>query len=79
MVVEYLPNAAPGHPHDPRQHSISVTYAVVVDGGEEPEATGGEARAFRWFETSEVTSEVMGFGQDSLLPPLLSSAGFEVN
>jgi ADP-ribose pyrophosphatase YjhB (NUDIX family) len=64
-VVEYQPDALPGRPHDPRQHSVSMTYTVIAT--EEPRTLGREALDFRWFTVDQVNSEIVGFGQESVV------------
>jgi ADP-ribose pyrophosphatase YjhB (NUDIX family) len=69
-VVEYHPDSVPGRPHDPRKHAISMTY--LLTGCSDPESVSGEALDFRWFPLDELTSDLMGFGQETVTAGLIT-------
>ena len=71
-VVEYRPDTIPGRPHDPRKHAVAATYVVLADG--EHTATGGEALSFRWFHLEDLSPDLVGFGQETLVAGLLEIA-----
>lgn len=68
-VVEYRPDSKQGRPHDPRKHAIGLTYAVQAAGV--PRARGVEAIEFRWFDPGDLNGEMMGFGQETVVPRVL--------
>ncbi|HYI46205.1 MAG TPA: DUF4916 domain-containing protein [Actinomycetota bacterium] len=60
-VGQYLLEPVEGSSFDPRQHSIAVTYAVVLEGSPEPQ---GEAEDFRWFLPDALPADQeIGFDQ----------------
>lgn len=69
LVVEYRPDSTPGRPHDPRKHAVGLTYAVEAVG--DPRASGVEAIDFRWFDPAELNANVMGFGQETVIPDVV--------
>lgn len=71
-IVEYRPDSIPGRPHDPRKHAVAATYVVLADG--EPTAAGSEALSFRWFHSEDLSSDLVGFGQETLVAGLLEIA-----
>jgi ADP-ribose pyrophosphatase YjhB (NUDIX family) len=75
IVVEYRPDAISGRPHDPRQHSVSLTYAVAAN--DETSAPAGEALGFGWFDVGELDGNVMGFGQETVVAQVMAAARFE--
>ena len=68
-IIEYRPDATAGRPHDPRKHAVAITYVVLTGG--EPVASGAEAMDFRWFHPIELSSDVVGFGQETVIPGLV--------
>jgi ADP-ribose pyrophosphatase YjhB (NUDIX family) len=71
-VVEYRPDSIPGRPHDPRKHAVAATYVVLSEG--DLTAGGSEALSFRWFHSDELNSDLVGFGQETLVAGLLEIA-----
>lgn len=68
-LVQYMPMLGKGEYHDPRQHAISLVYAVELLGTPVPQ---GEALDFQWFKTGEVPREKdMGFGKGAVVADLI--------
>jgi ADP-ribose pyrophosphatase YjhB (NUDIX family) len=68
-LVQYMPTLEKGEYHDPRQHAISLIYAVEVLGTPVPQ---GEALDFKWFKPGKVPSEEeMGFGKGAVVADLI--------
>jgi ADP-ribose pyrophosphatase YjhB (NUDIX family) len=71
LTVEYLPTAVHPAPHDPRQHSVALTWACPMKGKAVP---CGEAHAFQWFSRDEIPWHAIGFGQGQVVASLLNIA-----
>lgn len=71
LLVEYGRSPRPDGPQDPRQHSVSATVPVQMSG--EGVAQGEEARAFQWWPVKDLNGDVMGFGQEHLVPRILTA------
>ena len=69
-VVEYLPDADPVEPHDPRKHAVALTYAAVLVGDPHPQ---DEAIDFRWFDRAELADVAFGFGQGPAVARVLKN------
>jgi ADP-ribose pyrophosphatase YjhB (NUDIX family) len=65
-VIEYLPIQETNGYFDPRQHAISLTYAVLLSGTPSPQ---GEALDFKWFPAEDIADmpSSIGFGQLELI------------
>lgn len=73
FVAQYMTSPRPGYGYDPRQHAVSLTFAVRISGWVEPR---GEALEFRWLPISEVDSlSPLGFGQDAIVAACLRAEG----
>jgi len=65
LVAEYFSREVRGSLLDPRQHAISLTFAVQVHGSIQPT---GEALDFRWFSLDKFpNSNQFGFGQKRVI------------
>ena len=74
-VAEYFPDIRPGLLHDPRQHSIALTYCLPVTGEIAPR---GEALDFRWFDIGSAPgAEAIGFGQHGLIVTCMRRLGID--
>lgn len=71
LLVEYRRSPNPEGLQDPRQHSISATVPVLMSG--EGIAQGKEALAFRWWDVEDLNGDVMGFGQEHLVPRIVQA------
>ena len=71
-IAEYLPDADPSGPHDPRKHAVALTYAGHLVG--EPH-TRDEAIEFRWFDRAELGEVAFGFGQGVVVRAVLGKLG----
>lgn len=69
VVAQYFTEERPGHPVDPRQHSIALTYRVALHGDV---VASGEAMSFAWFPWDALPSPI-GFGQENVLASLLAA------
>lgn len=67
QVVEYLPSASSGSPHDPRKHAVSLTYTIELLGKLVP---NGEAKDFCWFDSDRLPDKI-GFGQEGIIASLV--------
>ena len=71
-VGEYFPDRRPGYAHDPRKHSIALSYAILAEGpAAEPR---DEALDFRWHPLDGELPEPIGFGQEPVIRRLLRFA-----
>lgn len=69
IIVEYSRKKSETQPQDPRQHAVSITVPIWMQG--EGAARGDEAREFRWWDPDRLDGHVMGFGQERLVPRIL--------
>lgn len=59
-VIQYSPTNLMPFVLDPRQHAVSLTYALQLTGSPKPQ---GEAVAYKWFDVRSLPSpEECGFG-----------------
>lgn len=72
LLLEYSRTFRPGELYDPRQHAVSLTFPLWLDG--EGVARGAEAKQFRWWNIDELDAHTMGFGQESVLGRLRAAA-----
>lgn len=71
MVAEYMVHPRASAMHDPRQHSIGITYLVELCGTPAPQ---GEALQFRWFELDHLPpADAFGFNQDQIVATFLNT------
>ena len=71
VAGQYFPTPTAGHGHDPRQHSVSLSYALEVAGDVE---SAGEATTHRWFGAQELPSrERIGYDQADVVYALTST------
>jgi ADP-ribose pyrophosphatase YjhB (NUDIX family) len=70
FICQYLTEPREGFPLDTRQHAISLTYLVELEGEISP---ANEAHEFRWF-LPDALPERLSFGQDAFLPRLVAIA-----
>lgn len=70
FVCQYFTEPRSGYPLDTRQHAISLTYLVEIDGEIAPV---NEAHEFRWFDPERLP-ERLSFGQETFLPRLVEIA-----
>lgn len=71
LLVEYARFPRLDGPQDPRQHSISATVPVQMSG--DGVVQGEEAHAFKWWAAGDLNGDVMGFGQEHIVPRLLAA------
>ena len=68
-VAQYSASGRSPFALDPRQHSVSLTYAVEMEGIPTP---GGEAIQFEWFEIGNIPpARQIGFRQDTVIKACL--------
>lgn len=72
IVAEYAPRGSGPGLHDPRKHAVGMTFVARLE--EVRGVHGPEALEFAWFDPSALDAKIMGFGQELLLPRLLSLA-----
>lgn len=70
FICQYFTTPREGFPTDTRQHAISLTYLVEVDGEIAPV---NEAHDFRWFAPGALPAR-LSFGQEAFLPRLVELA-----
>jgi ADP-ribose pyrophosphatase YjhB (NUDIX family) len=72
-VAQYFPKSTRTFAHDPRQHAVGLTYALVVTGRTR---AIGEALARAWFSVDELPPRrSWGFDQDRVAERCLRRAG----
>jgi len=71
LLVEYTRTRRTDGVYDLRQHSISATLPRWMSG--DGAAVGPEALDFRWWRAEALTRELMGFGQESLVPRIVAT------
>jgi len=68
-VAQYMPTTQKGEYFDPRQHAVSLVFAVDLSGAPSPR---GEALDFQWFSLDRIPeAESVGFGHGKLLADCL--------
>ena len=68
-VAQYSASGRSPFALDPRQHSVSLTYAVEIEGSPTP---GGEAIQFEWFEIASIPpARQIGFRQSIVIKACL--------
>ena len=73
-VAQYFTEKQDGLLHDPRQHAVSIIFAVAMEGIAEP---CGEALDFRWYKLGELAECSFGFGQGKVVAECLrADSGF---
>lgn len=70
FICQYFTERREGFPLDTRQHAISLTYLVELEGEISPV---NEAHEFRWF-APDALPERLSFGQEVFLPRLVAIA-----
>jgi len=72
VVGQYFPARTGDHGLDPRQHAISLTYALELAG---EVRAGGEATTYRWLGLDELPErDQIGYGQVDVLYAALPTA-----
>jgi ADP-ribose pyrophosphatase YjhB (NUDIX family) len=70
-VGQYFPQLRPGFGHDPRKHSIAVSYWAALSG----ETTAmGEAEDFDWFDLAAIPPDSeFGYGHELIVARLVEN------
>jgi ADP-ribose pyrophosphatase YjhB (NUDIX family) len=68
-VIEYFTKPGIGEFHDPRKHSVALTYFGLCGGRVQP---CGEALGFQWFQQKELEAIPFGFGQGAVISRFLA-------
>lgn len=72
LLVEYRRSGGNHEPVDPRQHAVSSTRFLWMAG--EGIAHGIEALEFRWWPSPDLSKDIMGFGQHTIIPRIEEAA-----
>lgn len=73
-VIKYFSEPGAGDFHDPRKHTVALTYAASCDCSGEPEAQG-EALEFGWFKIDQLSEVNFGFSQGEAVARVLRKLG----